>query len=66
MEKCLAAGLRLRAFSEPDAVIDRFGVIPFCEGIPDEDFLLKMHAMLTELAEAEGGNYDGWETQIIV
>ena len=65
VEKCLVAGLKLRALSEPDEVIDRFGVILFCDDIPDEDVLLKMHEMLTMMAEAEGGNYDGWETQVI-
>ncbi len=65
IEKCLAVGLKLRRLSEPDHILDRYGAILFHDDVPDEDLLLKMHEMLTAMAEAEAGNYDGWETQLI-
>ena len=43
-----------------------FGTIAFHNNVPDEDVLLNVHAMLTERATAEGGVYDGWETQLII
>lgn len=67
LDKCLAAGFKLRALTEPPVTDGlRFGAIIFHNDVPDEDVLLRVHALLTEMASAEGGNYDGWETQLIV
>src|ERR1700759_418951 len=63
VDKCLGAGFKLRALSEPYRPGAGFGAIVFHDDVPDENVLLKVHALLTELAAAEGGNYDGWETQ---
>lgn len=66
LDKCLAAGFKLRRLSDPYKPGAGFGAIIFHSDVPDEDVLLKVHALLTELASAEGGDYDGWETQLIV
>ena len=67
LDKCITAGFKLRALTEPPVTDDlRFGAIVFHNDIPDEEVLLRVHALLTELASAEGGKYDGWETQLIV
>jgi hypothetical protein len=66
IEKCLAAGFKLRRLSEPYKPGAGFGAIIFHDDVPDEEVLLKVHALLTERAAAEGGDYDGWETQLIV
>jgi len=66
LDKCLAAGLKLNTSYESDHGEDRFAVIVCHDDIPDEEVLLKLHAMLSDLAAAEGGRYDGWETQLVV
>jgi hypothetical protein len=67
LDKCLAAGFRLRALTEPRTTEGfRFGAIIFHNDIPDKEVLLKVHALLTAMAAAEDGYYDGWETQLIV
>ena len=65
LDACLAAGFRLNATYESDYDENRFAVIVCHDDVPDGDVLLKVHAMLTELAEREGGRYDGWETQVM-
>jgi hypothetical protein len=66
LDKCLTAGFKLRRLSEPYKPGAGFGAIIFHNDVPDEDVLLKVHALLSELAAAEGGDCDGWETQLIV
>ncbi len=63
--KALAAGFKLRGTSEPYKPGAGFGAILFHKDVPDEKVLEKIIAMLSNLARQSGGEYDGWETQII-
>jgi hypothetical protein len=61
----LKAGLRLRNTSEPPEPGAGFGAILFHKDVPDERFLAQVIELLTRLAAACGGRYDGWETQVV-
>jgi len=65
VERCIAAGLKLRSLHECEDIGERFAAIVCHDDIPDEQVLAKMRDMLSTLAELEGGRYDGWETQLI-
>jgi len=65
IDKSLAAGFKLRRTSEPNEVSKEFGAILFHLDAPDEDVLEKVITLLSDLARQCGGNYDGWETQIL-
>ena len=63
--RCLKAGLRLRNTSEPPEPGAGFGAIVFHKDVPDEHLLGQVVSLLTGLATACGGRYDGWETQVL-
>ena len=65
IEKALSAGFKLGGTSEPCKPGADFGAILTSADIPDEQTLEKIAELLTRLAENEGGNFDGWETQIV-
>ncbi|MBS0470862.1 MAG: ribonuclease E inhibitor RraB [Proteobacteria bacterium] len=66
VDRCVAAGLKLRSLYASEGALETYAVIVYHDDIPDEETLAKLHGMLTAFAEAEGGRYDGWETQIVV
>jgi hypothetical protein len=63
IDKCLAAGFKLRATSEPPG--PGYGAIVFHNDLPDEQTLEKIWELLTGFAEECGGEFDGWETQVM-
>jgi regulator of ribonuclease activity B len=65
IDKCLAAGFQLRATLEPNEHSDSYGVIVFHNDAPDEQTMKKIWELLTDFAEKCGGNFDGWETQVV-
>ncbi len=63
--RCLKTGLRLRNTSEPPEPGAGFGAIVFHKDVPDEHLRAQVMQLLTGLATACGGRYDGWETQAL-
>lgn len=63
--RCLKAGLRLRATSEPPEPGAGFGAILFHHEVPDEGVLKQVSEMLKGFAADHGGRYDGWEMQVL-
>jgi hypothetical protein len=63
IDKCLAAGFKLRATTEPPG--PGYGAIVFHNDAPDEQTLEKIWELLSGFAEECGGEFDGWETQVI-
>jgi hypothetical protein len=65
IDKCLTAGFKLRGTSEPYKPGAGYGAIVFHNDAPDEQTMEKIWALLSGFAEDCGGNFDGWETQVI-
>jgi hypothetical protein len=65
IEKCEAVGFRLRGISDPGGPLTKYGAILFHKDLPDEDMLEKITGLLLDLAKECGGEYDGWETQLL-
>jgi hypothetical protein len=65
IDKCLAAGLKLRNTSEPHKPGAGFGAILFCNDAPEEQTMEKICTLLAGIADKCGGEFDGWETQPI-
>lgn len=65
VENCLAVGLRLRGTSDPQSTGESYSARVFHRDIPDEDCINLVTILLIGLASAAGGEYDGWETQLM-
>lgn len=65
VDACRAAGFKLRATHDPNEVSDKYCAIVSLVDVPDDDFSDNVTGMLIDLAERFGGEYDGWETQIV-
>ena len=65
IDKCLVVGFKLGRTSEPYKPGAGFGAILFHTDVPDEEALGKITSLLVDLARKCGGEYDGWETQIV-
>jgi len=65
IERAVAAGLKLVTTMEPRNARDKFGAILLWKDIPEQNSMDRITAMLAELAEQCGGDYDGWETQVL-
>jgi hypothetical protein len=64
IDKCLAVGFKLRT-TGPAATDDSFLAQVFHNDVPDEETLGKITSLLVDLAQEYGGEYDGWETQVV-
>ncbi len=65
VDRCLAIGFKLRATTEPSEHSDKYGAMIFHSDMPDEEVLGRITTRLIELAQECGGEYDGWETQVV-
>lgn len=65
VEAAVAAGLRLRGTSEPMGPWENFGAQLFHLDVPSEEAMDAVTLMLYDLAENAGGDYDGWETNVV-
>ena len=63
IEQASGLGFRLRLMHEPERPGDRYGVQLFRIDVPDD--IDDVTLPLFQLATALGGEYDGWETQVI-
>ena len=63
VDKCLRLGLSMGSLSEPAG--DTFGVRMFHADIPTLPTMDEMVRLLSGFAAECGGEYDGWETQIL-
>ena len=64
IQNCLKEGFQARSMLEPEDEAEEFGVTIFRQDVPSPAGLDDVTVMLFDLAEAAGGRYDGWETQI--
>jgi regulator of RNase E activity RraB len=65
VDACAAAGFQLGTTSESDLSRLKYGARIFHADIPTESVLDDATTQICELALASGGEYDGWETQLI-
>ncbi|MGC9954098.1 MAG: ribonuclease E inhibitor RraB [Rhizomicrobium sp.] len=65
IDKCLIIGFKLRNTTEPYRPGAGFGAILSHSDVPDEEILGKVTSLLVDLAQECGGEYDGWETQVV-
>jgi Regulator of ribonuclease activity B len=65
VENCLAAGMKLRGTADPQRPDESYSARVFHRDIPDEDCINLVTILLIGLASAAGGEYDGWETQLV-
>jgi len=65
VEQASRLGFRLRSLSEPEKPGDRYGVRLFRVDVPTLDGIDDVTLPLFHLATELGGEYDGWETQVI-
>lgn len=65
VEMGLAAGLRLRGTRDPQGPGESYSVCLFHHDVPDEICIEQVTSLLVHLAEKAGGDYDGWETEVI-
>ena len=65
LETCLNAGFKLRYTSEPNDLGSKFGAVIWHIDTPSQLALDQVTGMLIDLAESGGGEYDGWETQLL-
>jgi len=65
IDRCLAAGFKLRRTSEPYKPGSGFGAILFHTDVPDEETVGKITCLLDDLTRECSGEYDGWETQTV-
>jgi len=64
IDKCLSAGSKLRT-TGPAATGVSFLAQIFHNDVPDEEILGKVTSLLVDLAQECGGEYDGWEAQVV-
>ena len=65
LEGCAALGLSVARTMEPDSHSKQFGAIVFHIDAPNIQTMDDMTSRLIDLAKEAGGEYDGWETQIL-
>lgn len=65
IETSLAAGLRLRGTSEPMGPWESYGAQVFHLDVPSDEAMEQVTLLLYDLADAAGGDYDGWETRVL-
>jgi hypothetical protein len=65
IEGVLRLGFRVRSMSEPEKAGDRYGVRICRTDLPAPDSIDDVTLPLFKLAVELGGDYDGWETQVI-
>lgn len=65
VDACLAAGFKLRGTRDPEKPYEGYSVHLFHRDIPDEDCVEQVTSLLIGLAAANGGEYDGWETELV-
>ena len=63
--KCLTLGLRVRTLRDAERVGDNFCARLFHIDIPGHRIMDDLTLALYDLAAESGGEYDGWETQIV-
>jgi len=64
IQNCQKNGFQVRSILEPHPKWDEFGVTVFRQDVPSPDGLDDVILLLFDFAEAAGGRYDGWETQV--
>src|SRR5437868_1512533 len=65
VEQGLEAGFKLDGTSEPNDESPEFRARLAHIDIPNEDVIERITNWLSSLAQRCGGEYDGWETQVI-
>jgi hypothetical protein len=65
LERAQRLGFRLRSMSEPAKAGDQYGVRLYRTDVPARDSIDDVTTPLSQLATELGGEYDGWETQVI-
>ena len=65
VEAALEHGFRLRSMSEPAEAGAQYGAIVFRVDKPAPESIDDVTLPLFKLAAALGGNYDGWETEVV-
>lgn len=65
VERCLEAGFFLRGTSEPTALWEGYGAQVWHRDVPSDEAMEQVTLLLFDLALDSGGDYDGWETQIV-
>jgi Family of unknown function (DUF695)/Regulator of ribonuclease activity B len=65
VERALRLGFRLRSMSEPAKAGDQYGVRLYRIDVPARESIDDVTISLFQLAAEHGGEYDGWETQVI-
>ena len=63
--KCDSAGFDLVSTSDPQAPGQQYGARVSHRDVPGEEVMARIVGLLCDLAEECGGEYDGWETQIV-
>jgi regulator of RNase E activity RraB len=66
VDACAAAGFPLRDTSESSTSGLKYGARIFHADIPTDSVLHDVTTKICKLAEAAGGEYDGWETQLVI
>ncbi len=65
VEACLAAGLKLRGTGDPQKSFHGYSARLFHRDVPDETCIEQVTSLLIGLAAEHGGEYDGWETELV-
>jgi regulator of RNase E activity RraB len=65
LAKSTALGMSIARTMDPDDHSKQFGVVMFHVDAPNTQLMDDLTKQLIALAEETGGEYDGWETQIL-
>jgi regulator of RNase E activity RraB len=65
LARCASLGLSVARTMEPDAHSKQFGAVVFHVDAPNIQLMDALTQQLIALAAETGGEYDGWETQIL-
>jgi hypothetical protein len=65
IEKSRELGYSLQATFDPASAGEHYGVRVSCNGIPSPEHIDALTIPLLRIAQACGGHYDGWETQVL-
>lgn len=65
VEECLSKGFMVRALADPSKDNKLYEAQVFRMDAPDGDTFDEVTMILLELAAESGGDYDGWETEVV-
>jgi hypothetical protein len=63
--KCENAGFELRRLLSPMKPGSQPGVLFFHRDVPDQETMDRICSAIAALCDECGGEYDGWETQVV-